>query len=93
MTQLTEENRSVIGDIVKRSAARSPKDTAIVFQDRTWTYSQLDQAVTNIARFFVEHGLEKATALLPTARTPTSSPSSSWPVHAPDSSTCRSTTS
>ncbi|KXZ58269.1 Long-chain-fatty-acid--CoA ligase [Brevibacterium ravenspurgense] len=59
MTQLTEENRSVIGDIVKRSAARSPKDTAIVFQDRTWTYSQLDQAVTNIARFFVEHGLEK----------------------------------
>ena len=52
MTQLTEENRSVIGDIVKRSAARSPKDTAIVFQDRTWTYSQLDQAVTNIARFF-----------------------------------------
>ncbi|UVI37773.1 fatty acyl-CoA synthetase [Brevibacterium spongiae] len=52
-------NSSTISDLIRRSAGRFPKDTAIEFADRTWTYSQLDAAVTAVARELVRLGARK----------------------------------
>ena len=40
---------STVDGVLRRSAARSPERTALVFEDRTWTYGDLDAAVTRAA--------------------------------------------
>ncbi|MEU0236841.1 AMP-binding protein [Nocardiopsis sp. NPDC006198] len=40
---------STVDGVLRRSAARSPDATALTFDDRTWTYADLDAAVTRAA--------------------------------------------
>jgi fatty-acyl-CoA synthase len=40
---------SRVDDVLRRSAARTPANTALVFADRQWTYADLDHAVTRAA--------------------------------------------
>lgn len=47
MSVLTTSSR--VDDILRRSAARTPTNTALVFADREWTYADLDDAVTRAA--------------------------------------------
>ncbi|QVQ50002.1 acyl-CoA synthetase [Spiractinospora alimapuensis] len=47
---------STVDDIVGRSAARAPGDTAVLFQDRAWTYAELDAAVSRVARHLLDLG-------------------------------------
>ena len=50
---------STVADLIRRSAGRFPTDTAIEFGDRTWTYAELDVAVTAVARELLRLGAEK----------------------------------
>ncbi|WP_035321100.1 AMP-binding protein, partial [Brevibacterium sp. VCM10] len=52
-------NSSTVSDLIRRSAGRVPTDTAIEFGDRTWTYAELDAAVTAVARELVRLGATK----------------------------------
>ncbi|WP_017586131.1 fatty acyl-CoA synthetase [Nocardiopsis ganjiahuensis] len=47
MSVLTTSSR--VDDILRRSAARTPANTALVFGGREWTYAGLDDAVTRAA--------------------------------------------
>ncbi|GAA1467970.1 fatty acyl-CoA synthetase [Nocardiopsis exhalans] len=47
MTASTTSSR--VDDILRRSAARTPASTALVFAEREWTYAALDEAVTRAA--------------------------------------------
>ncbi len=50
---------STVSDLVRRSAGRFPTSTAVEFADRTWTYAELDAAVTAVARELVRLGAAK----------------------------------
>ncbi|MDH6130639.1 fatty-acyl-CoA synthase [Kitasatospora sp. MAA4] len=50
---------STIPDAVRRSAARTPERVALHFEDRHWTYRELDDAVTRAARHLLDRGLRK----------------------------------
>ena len=41
--------RAGLGELVRRSAARTPEAIAVVFGDRTWTYAQLLEAAEGAA--------------------------------------------
>lgn len=47
MSGVTTSSR--VDDILRRSAARAPATTALVFAEREWTYADLDAAVTRAA--------------------------------------------
>ncbi len=51
--------QNTIGDGLRRAAKRFANKEAIIFQQRRWTYSQLDQAVNRVANFLLESGLNK----------------------------------
>lgn len=55
----TSSNTSTISDLIRRSAGRFSAATAIEFSDRRWTYAQLDEAVTAVARELVRLGVTK----------------------------------
>ncbi|TWH22787.1 fatty-acyl-CoA synthase [Prauserella rugosa] len=48
---------STIADIPRRSASRTPGRVAVRFADRTWTYAELDAAVTRAAAHLLSLGL------------------------------------
>ena len=48
---------STVDDIVRRSASRHPERVALVFDDRTWTYAALDDAVSRAAAHLLGLGL------------------------------------
>ncbi len=50
---------STVDDVVRRCAMRHPERTALLFQDRSWTYRELDEAVTRAAGVLLELGLAK----------------------------------
>src|SRR5690625_5377066 len=50
---------STVPALIRRSAGRFPTNTAIEFGDRTWTYAELDAAVTAVARELLRLGAEK----------------------------------
>ncbi|SDS72358.1 fatty-acyl-CoA synthase [Brevibacterium siliguriense] len=52
-------NSSTVSDLIRRSAGRFPTSTAIEFGDRTWTYADLDAAVTAVARELARLGVAK----------------------------------
>lgn len=56
---VTSLNRSTIGDILSRSARRAPHSPALTFEDRAWTYRELDDAVTRVAASLLGLGLAK----------------------------------
>lgn len=49
---------STVDDVLRRSANRDPDRVALHFQDRTWTYRELDDAVTRAAGALLDRGLE-----------------------------------
>ncbi|WP_181781560.1 fatty acyl-CoA synthetase [Pseudonocardia pini] len=50
---------STVDDVLRRSALRFPRRTALRFADRTWTYADLDDAVTRAAAALLALGLDK----------------------------------
>lgn len=50
---------STVADVVRRSAGTHAERTAVVFADRTWTYAELDAAVTRVAARLLTLGLSK----------------------------------
>jgi fatty-acyl-CoA synthase len=48
---------STVDGVVTRSARRTPDRVALQFADRTWTYRELDDAVTRAAGFLAELGI------------------------------------
>ncbi|WP_199430439.1 acyl-CoA synthetase [Qaidamihabitans albus] len=48
---------STVSDVLRRSAARVPGRTALRFADRTWSYAELDAAVTRAAAHLLSLGL------------------------------------
>ncbi len=51
--------RSTIGDILTRSARRTPTAMALTFGDRAWTYRELDDAATRVGGALLALGLKK----------------------------------
>ena len=50
---------STIASVVTRSARRTPDAPALTFEDREWTYAELDRAVGRVAAGLLGLGLEK----------------------------------
>ena len=50
---------STVADVMRRSALRYPARTALLFEERTWTYRELDDAVSRASRVLLDLGLEK----------------------------------
>lgn len=50
---------STVDGILRRSAARFQDRTALLFADRSWTYPELDAAVTRVAAYLLGLGLAK----------------------------------
>jgi fatty-acyl-CoA synthase len=50
---------STVGQILERTAARVPGRTALHFQDRSWTYAELDDAAGRVALRLLEAGARK----------------------------------
>jgi fatty-acyl-CoA synthase len=56
---MTAIRSSTVGDVLARSARRSPDRVALRFADRTWTYRELDDAVSRAAGVLLELGMAK----------------------------------
>jgi fatty-acyl-CoA synthase len=56
---MTNVRSSTVDDILRRSANRQPHRTALVYEDREWTYRELDDAVTRTAARLLDRGLRK----------------------------------
>ncbi|MGQ0464484.1 MAG: fatty acyl-CoA synthetase [Sporichthyaceae bacterium] len=50
---------STVDAVLTRSARRNPNKVALVFEDRTWTYRELDAAVSRAAAALLARGLRK----------------------------------
>ena len=50
---------NTIGDGLRRSAKRFSNKEAIIFNQRRWTYLQLDNAVNRVANYLLQSGLNK----------------------------------
>jgi fatty-acyl-CoA synthase len=47
------------GDALRRSAARSPQQSAIHFQDRSFSYAEFDSLANQAARLLLENGISR----------------------------------
>ncbi|MCX5383993.1 fatty acyl-CoA synthetase [Streptomyces sp. NBC_00083] len=56
---MDEVRSSTVDGIVRRSARRTPERTALRYADRTWSYAELDAAVSAAAAFLTARGLAK----------------------------------
>ncbi|MGW7355165.1 acyl-CoA synthetase [Streptomyces sp. NPDC054802] len=54
---MTGAHSSTVDSLVRRSARRNPARTAVRYADRSWTYAELDAAVTTTAAVLAGHGL------------------------------------
>ena len=52
-------HRSTIGDVLRRSARRVPRAMALAFEDRVYTYRELDEASDRVAAALLALGLRK----------------------------------
>lgn len=52
-------HRDTIGDISRRSAARYPERTAIIFRDTILTFYELDKMACRFANLMLEYGVKK----------------------------------
>jgi fatty-acyl-CoA synthase len=50
---------STVGQVLSRSAARSPDRLALTFADRSWTYAELDRAAGRVAAALLARGLAR----------------------------------
>lgn len=56
---MSATTRSTIGDIISRSARRTPHAHALAFEDREWTFRALDEASTRVAGKLIALGMTK----------------------------------
>ncbi|MGN6243054.1 MAG: acyl-CoA synthetase [Motilibacteraceae bacterium] len=56
---MTDPRSSTVDDVLRRSAQRHPDRPALVFAERSWTYRELDDAVTRAAGHLLSLGLAK----------------------------------
>lgn len=54
---MTGVRNSTVDGIVRGSAQRTPDRTAVRYRDRSWTYAELDAAVSTAAAVLTAHGL------------------------------------
>ena len=59
MDRYNKVNRWVIGDMIRRSAYHYPDKPALIFQDRTLTYRQLEDECNRTANALLDLGVEK----------------------------------
>ncbi|MET9796732.1 acyl-CoA synthetase [Nocardiopsis alba] len=50
---------STVDGVLHRSATRTPERTALIFEERSWTYAELDDAVTRAAAHLLSLGATK----------------------------------
>ncbi|MET9712371.1 acyl-CoA synthetase [Nocardiopsis alba] len=50
---------STVDGVLHRSATRTPERTALIFEERSWTYAELDDAVTRAAAHLISLGATK----------------------------------
>jgi fatty-acyl-CoA synthase len=48
---------NTVDGVIRRSARRQPDAPALTFEDRTWTYAELDAAVDRVTRHLLDRGL------------------------------------
>ena len=68
--------RHALGDLLARTAARTPDRPALIWRDETATYAELDNVVNRTANALAARGVRRATAS-PCSRTTAVSSSSS----------------
>lgn len=56
---MIDPRSSTVDGVLRRSALRSPDRTALLFADRTWSYAELDAAVSRAAGVLLGLGLVK----------------------------------
>ncbi|MFP1624396.1 acyl-CoA synthetase [Streptomyces sp. 5K101] len=54
---MTGAHSNTVDSLVRRSARRTPGRTAVRYAARTWTYAELDAAVSTAAAVLADHGL------------------------------------
>ncbi|MFH0517880.1 acyl-CoA synthetase [Streptomyces sp. M41] len=54
---MTPAHGSTVEGVLRRSARRTPARVAIDYRDRSWTYEELDEAVSRAASVLLEQGL------------------------------------
>ena len=59
MNRYNKVNRWVIADMIRRSAYRYPDKPALIFKDRTLTYSQLEEDCNRVANALEDLGVKK----------------------------------
>jgi fatty-acyl-CoA synthase len=59
MNRYNKVNRWVIADMIRRSAYRYPDKPALIFKDRTLTYSQLEEDCNRVANALEDLGVNK----------------------------------
>ncbi|MEU6816723.1 fatty acyl-CoA synthetase [Streptomyces sp. NPDC046860] len=56
---MTQGHGSTVDGVLRRSARRTPARVALKYGDRSWTYAELDDAVSRAAALLLAEGLEK----------------------------------
>jgi fatty-acyl-CoA synthase len=54
---MTQGQGSTVDGVLRRSARRTPARVAVEYRDRTWTYEELDEAVSRAASVLLAQGL------------------------------------
>ncbi|MFH8801956.1 acyl-CoA synthetase [Streptomyces sp. NPDC017936] len=54
---MTPGHGSTVDGVLRRSARRTPARVAVEYRDRTWTYEELDEAVSRAANVLLAQGL------------------------------------
>lgn len=55
----TDPRVSTVGAVLHRTAARTPNAVALIFDERQWTYRELDDAVSRAAGYLLSRGLQR----------------------------------
>jgi fatty-acyl-CoA synthase len=56
---MTPGHGSTVDGVLRRSARRTPARVAVEYGERSWTYEELDDAVSRAARLLLDQGLER----------------------------------
>ena len=56
---VVKARHSALGDLLRRSALRTPGKCAVIYGKRRWTYAELDVAVNRVANALHERGIGK----------------------------------
>ncbi|MEV3908175.1 acyl-CoA synthetase [Streptomyces canus] len=56
---MTPGHGSTVDGVLRRSARRTPARVAVEYGERSWTYEELDDAVSRAARVLLDHGLDR----------------------------------